>query len=842
MLHEMVSAPVPRGLFNGTSGFCPVAATNGMPRELIQLLADLSKRQYETVIANKSLGREMYCYLPLTVKGKRLHLVTHGLQPPRDEQLEQKYIVHQLLLENVRDLPAGPAWLLANDQVWISQWNVEPQYLEPRQIKSSVLSPRICETWTRVTGDAGWAGAALEAWQKRKPFVLIVPADKPTRPIIDMMVEAQSLMEPHLRWEMPISILSWHPTKNLQRIWAAYQAGTQQAISACRSANCVTLEITRKLEPAANSFSEVARSGSWARFHESDNKRTKANNQAGDNAKHPLFDGPDVTSVDGLLAPLELPATSRGTEKPLSPSKGRLSWTPQPRALSRQVLAWTKRGLVVAVLVLVGFGIWKGTQLLRAVAAEIGNAKPPQHNQPNANDELAITGSEQIQRAHDPDPSENGSVAVSIVSAHSKRGEQPEANDSHADQPIEEPTLTSAAAERLLQQLHADCPYLEFPVTVSDREFLAFTLLGTESLFGELGFGLATPHQFLALERVADKNAWTLCSELSGSTSSFQATLSLAVLADESGDQVQFLWNWQKPPDNALASEIKSGALVVWLLSDPKISGSIPLAPPILGDTTNAIDAMFEGIKFTPHLSTELARAETASHIKWSAEPIGFVKQNSTETESKEPFEALWEKINSTENMSLLRINSSKLAKEIEAAFPGTSRAKDEALAESLQNLIDRTSPIQLEVRMDIPSFVDAQKEAMFTRARVILFMKGDDGSTCSLIFQYQPRPEKKTRAQEFENDIKAALIRWMGVNFNLDQKLSEAMMKGKSFTPQPAATSEFRAKSAFAQALTQVIFRELHEELEFRAVRSTTLKSELGDLEIRIPAYLGKN
>ncbi len=841
MLHEMVSAPVPRGLFNGTSGFCPVAATHGMPRELIQLLADLSKRQYETVIANKSLGREMYCYLPLTVKGKRLHLVTRGSLPPRDEQAEQRYVVHQLLLENVRDLPAGPAWLLANDQFWINQWNVEPQYLEPRQIKSSVLSPRICETWTHVTGDAGWAGAALEAWQRRKPFVLIVPADKPTRPIIDMMVEAQSLMEPHRRWEIPISILSWHPTKNLQRIWVAYQAGTQQAISAFRTANCVTLDITRKLEPSTNSFSEVARSGSWARFHESDSKRTQANNQAGVNAKQPSFDGPDLLSVDGLLAPLELPAPSIGIEKPFSASKRSLSWKRQSRALSRQVLAWVKRGLAVAVLVLVGFGIWKGTHLLRAVAAEVGNAKPPKLNQPIANNKLAIAGSERIQAAHDPDQGESVSMTLSNDLAHTTHGEQPVANDSHADRTIEKPRLTRAAAERLLQQLHADCPYLEFPVTVSDREFLAFTLLGTESLLGELGFGLATPHQFLALERVTDKNAWTLGSELSGNSSSFQATLSLATLTNESGDQVQFLWNWQKPPDNALASEIKSGALVVWLLSDPKISESIPLAPPILGETTNAIDAMFEGIKFTPHLSTELARAETASHIKWSAEPIGFVKQNSTATESKEPSEALWKKINSTENMSLLRMNSSKLAKEIEAAFPGKSRAKDEALAESLQNLIDRTSPIQLEVRMDMPSFVDGQREEMITRAKVILFMKGDDGSTCSLIFQYQPRPEKKTRVQEYENDIKAALIRWLGDNFNLDQKLSEAMMKGKSFTAQPAATSEFRAKSVFAQKLIQVILRELHEELEFRAVRSTTLKSELGELEIRIPAYLGK-
>jgi hypothetical protein len=268
MLHEMVSALTARGLFNGTSGFCPVAVTKGMPLEMIQLLADSGKRHYESALANQSIAREMFSHLPLTLKGRQVHLVSRGMQVPGESPAGQKYIIHQLLLENVRELSAGPAWLLANDQMWIYQWNVEPQYLESRQIDTCVLSPQICETWTRVTGDAGWAGMPLEAWQRRKPFVLVAPADKPTRTIIDMLVESQSLMDPRLRWDIPISISAWHPTKNLQRLWVVHAAGTQEAINAFRASDRVTVDITRKLGPATTSFAEFARAGAWARFNE----------------------------------------------------------------------------------------------------------------------------------------------------------------------------------------------------------------------------------------------------------------------------------------------------------------------------------------------------------------------------------------------------------------------------------------------------------------------------------------------------------------------------------------------------------------------------------------------
>ncbi len=845
MLHEMVSAHVSRGLFNGTSGFCPVAATKGMPRDLIQLLADLGKRQYDTAVANKALGREMYCHLPINVKGRRLHLVSRGIQLPGDNQARLQYIVHQLLLENVRDLSGGPAWLLANDQVWINQWNIDPQFLESRTIESSVLSPRICETWTRVAGDAGWAGMALEAWQRRKPFVLVISPDKPTRPIIDMLVEAQSLMDPQIRWEIPISISSWHPTKKLQRIWVVYAAGSQDAINSFRASDRVTVDITRKLEPATNSYSEIARAGAWARFSETDGKAS-AKNHAGNHASSPLFEGTDSATEDGLLAPLERPMQSQRPRDVLATAKGSSNWKAlKPKRTFQQAIPWTKRGLVVALLVLVGFGIWKGAQFLQTTAVTVFEAINSGSNGPDANEKLAV-GDDGTKSAADPlNPNvTDESIVVGNASNHTTDSdEDSRASNAHLVglKTRANASLTSTAGQRLLKQLRADFPYMEFPVEISDGEFLAFTVSGTESLLGALGFGLATPQQFLALERVAGGNAWSLHREPSEDASSLDATLSSALVTNDKGGQVQFYWKWQTPPDDRLAAEIKSGAFCVWLLADPQISAAIPLSPPTFGKPASILDAMYDGITFTPHLSTELVRPEAVSRIKWFAEPIGFANLKSATPESVGATDDLWVVFNAADNMSLLRMNTPVLRREIEAAVPGNPKANEGERTDTLQILIDRTAPIQLEVRMDPPSYIDAKSATMITRGKAILFMKGDDGSTCSLIFQHQPQPEEKSRKQEFEDQLKAALIRWLAASLNLDTPLVEALNKGKPYSPKAAAAAEARAKADFAQKLVQVILRELDQEFEFRAVRSTTLHSELGEFVLPITAYQGK-
>ncbi len=840
MLNEMVLATIPQGLFKGTSGFCPVAVTKGMPKELIQLLADLGKRQYEMAVANQTLGREVFNHLPLTIKGRSMHLLARGIQLPSKDPTRQKFVVHQLLLENVRDLTAGPAWVLANDKGWINQWNHEPQFLETREIDNCSLSPRICETWAQVTGDAGWAGVALEAWQRRKPFALVIPPTMPSRVVVDLFVEAQSLMDHHLRWKLPISIAAWHPSQDLQRMWVAYPAGSREAINSLRASDRVSVDISRKLEPATNSFSQVAKAGAWARFSQVDGV---SSSKTPDNrpSPSPMFEGAvsksDVVGLP-LPSPSPRPAEAQRPLGVLPKAKGNSADNKLKKRISvRQIIPWIKRGVAATALLMILFGVWKGTVFLKNFALMVDSTAQSNSAGPATNKESVDADDRKI--------AGKNSDSTKIFDKQ-KDATLPIATDNPAD--VVEPksaralALSESAGRRLLNQLQADFPSIDFPVKVSDQAFLAFSIPGSESLLTSLGFGLATPHQFFLLKQENHGNTWSLNHE-DGGQGLLRGTLSVTPVTDENGkNRSQFSWNWQTAPEMSLASEIKSGTFVVWLHETPEIMATIPLAPPSSGNSPSLLDALYDGISFKTHLFEELARPETASKIKWLAEPIGIKDPKLSERGTTAVTDDLWTAVSQSGNACILRLDGSLLQREITKALPGNSNEQNEKINNALQSLIEKIAPIQLQIRMDSPKYVDANGETLVTKATATIFMKGDDGSMSSVIFYHEARSGEESRKQEFERRIHESLIRWLATNLNLDARLVEAVTTGKSYSPKSAATAEDRAKAAFAKKFVELISQKLDRKFMFRAVRSTELMADSRVITVAIPAYQTNN
>jgi hypothetical protein len=168
----------------------------------------------------------------------------------------------------------------------------------------------------------------------------------------------------------------------------------------------------------------------------------------------------------------------------------------------------------------------------------------------------------------------------------------------------------------------------------------------------------------------------------------------------------------------------------------------------------------------------------------------------------------------------------------------GNSNEKTEKINNALQSLLEEIAPIQLQIRMDSPKYVDANGEMLVTKATATLFMKGDDGSMSSVIFYHEVRAGEDSRKQEFERSINESLIRWLATNLNLDARLIEAITSGKSYSPKNVATAEDRAKAAFAKKFVQLISQELNQKFMFRAVRLTELMAESRVITVAIPAF----
>jgi hypothetical protein len=170
----------------------------------------------------------------------------------------------------------------------------------------------------------------------------------------------------------------------------------------------------------------------------------------------------------------------------------------------------------------------------------------------------------------------------------------------------------------------------------------------------------------------------------------------------------------------------------------------------------------------------------------------------------------------------------------------GKSNEQNDKTNDAMQSLLEKIAPIQLQIRMDSPKYVDANSDMLVTKATVTLFMKGEDGAMSSVIFYHEvkTREDKDLRKQEFERSIKERLIRWLATTLNLDTQLVDAITSGKSNSPKSIATAEDRAKAAFAKKFVQLISQELDRKMMFRAVRSTELMAESRVITVAIPAY----
>ncbi|MEL7496795.1 MAG: hypothetical protein AAFN77_04250 [Planctomycetota bacterium] len=266
MIFEVVSADVDQGLIKGTTGFCPVAITEGMKSDLIKPLMSLAKNQAKSAIENKPTEanelNDFYSSFPIKLSNQRFRLLTRGACVSGTSE-SRKFIVHQMLIPHQNDWTCGPVAMLAKEDAWITQWSTKPQLLKPRSIEVPTLSPRICRHWESKTRDGGWAGLPLEAFEKQQPCLLSTDSDFSSRDILELFMESQSLLRYQDRWDIPFSIRAWHPFGSNNYFWSVVDRGTQQEIEFMHLPNVVRIDLTNPMSQATCKYANAARAGNW---------------------------------------------------------------------------------------------------------------------------------------------------------------------------------------------------------------------------------------------------------------------------------------------------------------------------------------------------------------------------------------------------------------------------------------------------------------------------------------------------------------------------------------------------------------------------------------------------
>ena len=216
MMQEIVFTSARRGLRSGSTGFCTVRSTRGMPGNLAQLLERLTgyAHAFDAYGSEASWNPVSYAHYVARLGGQRFHILSRISNAPLDHTNRSNKLAHLLTTDSAAlalELSEGPA--SESLQIpWVTAWSSdsEPSVLpDDRQLTLPMAAQArtgVCEAWKEATGDAGWAAIlASYAADSQTPLQIILPRDVGTRSehwTLRLVNEALSLLPPESRWDV----------------------------------------------------------------------------------------------------------------------------------------------------------------------------------------------------------------------------------------------------------------------------------------------------------------------------------------------------------------------------------------------------------------------------------------------------------------------------------------------------------------------------------------------------------------------------------------------------------------------------------------------------------------
>ncbi len=219
MNQEIVFTSARHGLRTGSTGFCTVRSTRGMPGNLAQLLERLTgySHVFDAYGEQAHLNPVNFAHYIARLGDQRLHILARISNAPLDYTNRSNKLAHIVAVDSSNletEFSEGPA-AESLKIPWVTDWtsDTEPYVLADEQ---QIELPRLdqsksgsCDAWKAATGDAGWAAVlASSAGETSDPMQVILPRDAGSRAetwALQLVHEALSLIPPARRWDVSYS-------------------------------------------------------------------------------------------------------------------------------------------------------------------------------------------------------------------------------------------------------------------------------------------------------------------------------------------------------------------------------------------------------------------------------------------------------------------------------------------------------------------------------------------------------------------------------------------------------------------------------------------------------------
>lgn len=203
-MEELIYTSAPQGLLPGTSGFCTVEMTDGMPSETMDALESLSAYDGD------ASGTVNWMHVRIdTIRGVR-HVFSRVAPVQGEFSGRSNKLAHHICVAPHEMSVMGPMAVVGPGGPLRSSWSGNVAKLRVRTSLSpgrATGSPRPCTAWANAGGDAGLAGAVVDRMRKLgdRPLYIV---RTPEMDAIGMTDELLSLMPPGERTQVTFATYS----------------------------------------------------------------------------------------------------------------------------------------------------------------------------------------------------------------------------------------------------------------------------------------------------------------------------------------------------------------------------------------------------------------------------------------------------------------------------------------------------------------------------------------------------------------------------------------------------------------------------------------------------------
>ncbi len=245
MAFKLVYTSAPKGIKEGSFGFCTVACSRNLSERMIAALEAFSG--YRRLFVDEeqvSQNPIVYSHVLLDDGETTLRVLSRIADAGLDYNDRNNKIACHLILEPTELREAGPTVFFSEPGLFDKRWEEEPQVFDKSfelpQIASITGS---CEEWKKITGDSGWAGVLASTVYADRPVVLIV---RPEHDVLKLYQEALSLLSPAMRWQATFSTYYAKTPPGVRCQWKATIVGSSESQALRAIPDALILDLTSK--------------------------------------------------------------------------------------------------------------------------------------------------------------------------------------------------------------------------------------------------------------------------------------------------------------------------------------------------------------------------------------------------------------------------------------------------------------------------------------------------------------------------------------------------------------------------------------------------------------------